>query len=129
MYGSKGISFTLEAIISGLIIMTSMIFFFQLSGTGEVYHVGISEVGYDCLESLDEHGFLRDYAVNNDAASIESGLQDCLEGLNYSVQVCSESCTPRSIPENTTVIVSRYFIAGNINPGPREIKLSLWLYE
>jgi len=129
MSGNKGISFTLEAIISGLLIITSILFFFQFSGTSDFYSMGVSEIGYDCMKSLDEHGLMREHALNGDAASIESGLQECLGGLNHSVQLCENTCSQATSPENNTVIVSSYFIAGDVEPNPMEIRLNMWLYE
>ena len=96
MYGNKGISFTLEAVIAGFLILSSLLLFFKAPNLGESSVAGVSERGYNCLRSLDENNKLREYAINNDVTSIENNLKNCLEGINYSVQVCRSYCTPSS---------------------------------
>lgn len=127
MYGNKGISFTLEAIIAGFIIVASLLFFFNSATAEETYEADLSERGYECLKSLDEYGKLREDAMSDDNASIGNGLQDCLAGLNYTVQICRTSCNAASAPENITLVVSNYFIAGDVNPDQLYVKLNMWL--
>ena len=93
MSGSKGLSFTFEAILAGFLILSSLLFFFKAPNLGNDSTLGVSERGYDCLRSLDENNELREYAMNNDTNSIENNLQECLAGLNYTVQICRNSCT------------------------------------
>ncbi len=126
MYGNKGMSFTLEAVIAGLLVVTALLFFFR-APADDTYSIGVSERGYYCLKSLDENAVLRPMALGDDSSGIEAGLSECLAGMNYTVQVCRASCTPASLPENRTVIVSSYFIAGDVNPDPLKVKLSMWL--
>lgn len=127
MSGSKGMSFTLEAVIAGLIIVTALLFFFRASGPDEIYTMGMSERGYNCLKYVDDSGILRGNATSDNYTNIETGLQDCLAGLNYTVQICRYVCTSASIEENVTVVVSDYFIAGDVEPDPLYVKLSMWL--
>jgi len=127
MYGNKGISFTLEAIIAGFIIMTALLFLFRPANVEEIYDIGVSERGYNCLKYLDDKGFLREDAMNDENESIGNRLQDCLSGMNYTVQICRVGCNPVSIPENQTIIVSSYYIAGDVDSDPLKVKLSMWL--
>ncbi len=96
MCGDKGISFTFEAIIAGFIILSSLLLFFKAPNLADTSALDVSEKGYECLKSLDENNKLREYAMNNDIASIENELKDCLRGINYSVQICRSSCVPSS---------------------------------
>ncbi len=127
MFGNKGMSFTLEAIIAGLMIVTFLLFLFRSPNMEETYDIGMSERGYYCLKSLDENSLLREDATDNNYTNIENSLQDCLAGLNYTVQVCRDSCSTSFIPKNQTIIVSNYFIAGGVSPDPLKVKLSMWL--
>ncbi len=127
MSGDKGMSFTLEAVIAGLMIVTTMLFLFKAPNLPEGYEMGVSERGYNCLKSLDDSGFLRPNAIINDTTAIENSLSDCLGGINYTVQVCRSKCTNSFIPQNTTVVVSNYFLAGNLDLDPIKVKLSMWL--
>lgn len=120
-------SFTLESVVAGLIIVSALLFLFRAAAVEETYDVGMAERGFNCLKGLDSVGMLRNEAMNNDFMAIESDLQDCLSGLNYTVQICRGSCTSAYVEENVTVAVSEYFIAGNVTPDPLYVKLSLWL--
>lgn len=126
MFGNKGISFTLEAIIAGFIIVSSLLFLFRPLAM-ETYDVGVSDRGYNCLKYLDESGLLRGNAMDDNYTNMENNLQDCMAGLNYTVQICRSTCTAASIPENQTIIVSNYFIAGDVDSDPLKVKLSMWL--
>lgn len=92
MFGNKGISFTLEAIIAGFIIVSSLLFLFRPLAM-ETYDVGVSDRGYNCLKYLDESGLLREDAMDDNYTNMENNLQDCMAGLNYTVQICRVSCT------------------------------------
>lgn len=127
MFGNKGMSFTLEAVIAGLMIVTFMLFLFKAPNMEETYDIGMSERGYYCLKSLDEDGLLREDAMDNSYTNIENNIQDCLAGLNYTIQICRDSCSTAFIPENQTTTVSNYFIAGDVSPDPLKVKLSMWL--
>lgn len=120
-------SFTLEAVIAGLIIVTALLFFFRTGGVDETYDMGMAERGFNCLKGLDDEGLLRDDAMSNNYTNIESGLQDCLAGLNYTVQICRNVCTSAYVEEDVTVAVSEYFVAGGVTPDPLYVKLSMWL--
>ena len=127
MFGSKGISFTLESVIAGLLIVSALLFLFRAAPLEDTYDVGMAERGYNCLKGADLAGVLRNEAMDNESAAIEANLQDCLAGLNYTVQVCRESCTSAYAEENVTVAVSEYFIAGNVTIDPLYVRLSMWL--
>jgi len=126
MSGSKGLSFTFEAILAGFLILSSLLFFFKAPNLGDTSTVGVSEMGYDCLRSLDENNELREYAMNNDNVSIGNKLQHCLD-INYTVQICRDVCNSVAAPANQTVVVSNYFIAGDKDIDPLYVKLNMWL--
>jgi hypothetical protein len=126
MFGNKGISFTLEAIIAGFIIVSSLLFLFRPLAM-ETYDVGVADRGYNCLKYLDESGLLREDAMDDNYTNLENNLQDCMAGMNYTVQICRGTCTAASIPENQTTIVANYFIAGDVDSDPLKVKLSMWL--
>ena len=126
MYGDKGVSFTVEAVIAGLMIVSSLLFFFNSQPSPDTYTIGISDSGYNCLKSLDDRNLLREKAMNGNYQGIEEKIGNCLPGLNYTVQLCRDSCTSDSIPGNSTVVVSNYYISGDMEPDPLKIKLSMW---
>lgn len=120
-------SFTLEAIISGFVIVTFLLFFFSSPVSQDTYETGLLERGHDCLKGLDESGLLREDAMEDNTTGIEDNLEDCLAGLNYNVSVCRSDCTASSLPENQTVVVASYFIAGHVEADPLYVKLNMWL--
>jgi len=126
MCGDKGVSFTLEAVIAGTIIIASLLFFFKPQVPQESYTYIVQERGYYCLKSLDDENRLRQYATNDDATTIENNLVDCLTPLNYTVQICRNTCTSTTLPENKEIIVSKYYIAGDDAIDPLYIKLNMW---
>ena len=120
-------SFTLEAIISGFVIVSFLLFFFNSPVIHETYETGLGERGFNCLKGLDESGLLREDAMDDNSTGIESNLQDCLAGMNYTVSVCRETCVIASLPENQTVVVASYYIAGDLEADPLYVKLNMWL--
>jgi len=124
--GKKGFSFTLEAVIAATIIIVSLLFFFKPQAPQENYMYDVQEKEYYCLKSLDDSGKLRGCVMDNDITTIEDDLVDCLAPFNYTVQICRDTCTSATLPQDKGVIISRYYIAGDDRIDPLYVKLSVW---
>jgi len=125
MFGNKGVSFTLEAVMAATIIIVALLFFFKPQ-VPQDYFPDLQERGYSCLKSLDDEGNLREYAISNDVSTIENKLADCLTPFNYTIQICRSACTSTNLPESKDIIISKYYIAGKEAIDPLYVKLNLW---
>ncbi len=122
----KGYIKTLEAGIAIVLILVSIIFLFPERTKKDPQ---ISDTGYNCLKYLEQTGALRYYAVNNLESNLNSYLRACLPPiLNYTTKICSAMPCNIQVPENRTIFLSSYMIAGNdtfFNP----ILINLWFWS
>ena len=120
----KGYVKTLEAGIAIVLILVSMVFLFPEKTRTEPQ---ISDTGYSCLKYLDYEGVLRYYAVNNLESNLISDLRDCLPPiLNYTAKICPTIICNAILPEDKTVFLSSYLIAGEKSINPVLINLWVW---
>ncbi len=120
----KGYIKTLEAGIAIVLILISMVFLFPEKTRTEPQ---ISNVGYNCLKYLDYKGILRYYAVNNLESDLILDLRSCIPPiLNYTVKICSTPTCITELPENETIFLSSYLIAGENSIDPKLINLWIW---
>lgn len=120
----KGVIKTLEAALAVIIVLIAVIFVFTPQPKSEPQ---ISNIGYECLNYLDNKGVLRYYAVNNLESDLKSDLKTCLFPMfNYTARVCTTAYCSVQIPENKTVYLSSYLIAGDDTMKPTLINLWIW---
>lgn len=121
----KGFVKTLEAGIAIALILVSMIFLFNEQTKTEAQ---LSDTAYSCLLYSDYNGSLRDYASRNMESELVSNLRSCLPPLlNYTARICTTSyCSSSDLPENKTIFLSSYMLAGENSFEPKLINLWVW---
>jgi len=125
--GMKGVWFTMESAIACIIIGI-----FLLTVTGgyivDSRPVDVSAITFDSLHGLDDRGILRGYATSLDYDGLNSEI--LIAGYNHSVNICDSvgTCTGPTASGNQ-VWVGSYFIAGDSNYHPLEVKLFVWEEE
>jgi len=133
----KGFLFTLEAVISILMILFIIVFLFQNPPTSPEYQIlNYKYKAYHGVEVLDKRGDLRNDVVNNNATNIKTNLDVFIpDFLTYEVVIYNETTNVTEIPtsitsQNDTVISVSYLISGDINEyKPRDIRVYLWGFE
>lgn len=123
----KGLSYTLEAMIAALLVLSTLVSVYSFSKKEGVFDtVTIRDLGYSCVKDADGRGLLRHYALSNDSAGVRSLFQSCLpRSLNFSVNFCA-ACAP-DIPANRTIVSVNYIVAGEgATFRPANANLFLW---
>ncbi|MFB6088511.1 MAG: hypothetical protein ABEK36_01905 [Candidatus Aenigmatarchaeota archaeon] len=126
---TKGMMYSLEAIIGALIIFSIMLYVIASPYTPpEFKFQTIKDSSYSCLEGLDDENILRNFVNNNDTESIENALEECLpRTIDYEVKICRETCTEADLPKNETRVAVNYFISGHGSHfDPTKILLISW---
>lgn len=116
---------TMEAILGTLFILGGILLIFPSQQQNEI---NFSEISYSCLNSLDQGGLLRYYAVNNMNSQLNDSLRSCLPAVaDFKFKTCSSSnCIDTTIPYNKTIYLSSYLIAGENTYGRKVINLWVW---
>jgi len=128
----KGISFTFEAAIASILLLSVIIFFFkplQSSQTSELNH---KIVAYNGLKISDEAGGLRENVLENNATAIKNDLSAYISYLDYYVAIFNKTSNITATPSTTTndVISVSYFLAGDVgNYSAREVRVFLWGFD
>lgn len=123
----KGLSYTLEAMIAALLVLSTLVSVYSFSKQEEGFDaVTIRDGGYSCIRDADSRGLLRHYALLNDSAGARIFFQSCLpRSLNFSINFCA-SCAP-DIPANRTIVSVNYIVAGEgVTFQPANTNLFLW---
>lgn len=131
----KGQLFTLESLISILMLLFIVVYLFQNPpASPEFKQINYKLKAYNGLKILENTGELRKDAVDNNVTSIENKLNPfILDFLNYNVTIFNETTNTTQIPsltsESNTLSVS-YLLAGDIDDyKPREIRVYIWGFE
>jgi hypothetical protein len=117
----RGYVFMLESVLAGILLVGFMLFLAHSYTQARPYEPDFSDV----LTELDDQELLRGYAYSGDASGLEAEIS--LPGYSHSVQLCDSagSCTGE-IPNQREVRVSSYFLAGETDLEPMEVKLFVW---
>jgi len=119
----KGFIKTLEAVLGVILIIIPLFTLYTPQRIEEQF----SDIGYNCLKDLDNKNLLRYYAVNNNTIELNNSLRDCLPYLiEFDFKICTTSVCSVNVPENKTVFLSSYIIAGYESTEPTLINLWLW---
>jgi len=119
----KGFIKTLEAVLGVILIIIPLFTLYTPQRIEEQF----SDIGYNCLKDLDNRNLLRYYAVNNMNTELNNNLRDCLPYLiEFNFKICTTSVCSVNVPENKTVFLSSYVIAGHESIEPTLINLWLW---
>lgn len=127
MFKTKGMMYTLEAVMAAILILATLISVYSFSKQETGFDAAtIKENGYSCIKNLDSRGVLRYYALSNDSVGVRSYFQNCLpRSLNFSINFCA-SCAP-DVPGNKTIVSVNYMIAGEAALfQPSNANLFLW---
>jgi len=120
----KGFVKTLESALAIVLVLIAVIFIFSPQPKPEPQ---ISNIGYNCLKYLDDKGVLRYYAVNNLESNLKNDLKNCLFPMfNYIAKICKTASCSIQTPQNKTVFLSSYLIAGDETISPTLINLWIW---
>lgn len=123
----KGLSYTLEAMIAALLVLSTLVSVYSFSRQEEGFDAAaIRDSGYSCIKYADSRGLLRHYALLNDSAGIRNHFQACLpSSLNFSISFCA-ACAP-DVPGNRTIVSLNYIVAGEgATFQPTNANLFLW---
>jgi len=117
---------TMEAILGAVLVLVGIMLIFPNQQQKEV---SFSEIGYSCLNYLDQKGLLRYYMINEMNTELNDSLKSCLPTLtDFNFKICSTSdCINNTIPYNKTVYLSSYLIAGENAYNRKLINLWVWL--
>jgi len=121
----KGMMHTLEAVLGSVLVLVGIMMIFPVQ---QVSEINFSEVGYSCLNYLDQNGLLRYYAINNMNTELNDSLRLCLPPTsNFKFRVCSVTdCIDDNIPYDKAVYLSSYLIAGENYYNKKIINLWVW---
>lgn len=128
----KGISFTFEAAIASILLLSVIIFFFkplQSSQTSELNH---KVAAYNGLKISDEAGRLRENALENNATAIKNDLSTYISYLDYDVVIYNKTSNLTATPSVSIkdVISVSYFLAGDVgNYSANEVRVFLWGFD
>jgi len=116
---------TLEAILGSVLVLVGIMIIFPVQQRSEV---AFSEIGYSCLNYLDQKGLLRYYIVNGMNTELNDSLKNCLPSISdFKFKICSTSdCIDTSIPYDKTVYLASYLIAGENTYNRKLINLWVW---
>lgn len=112
----------LEAILAGIIILYFLAFIPKSLPTHSTINPTI--MAYKALNSLDNSGKLREYAVAKDYQGLNSEIK--LYTYNHSVQICDYTKCYGEVPKGENIWTGEYFISGKDSFHPYKIKLYLW---
>ena len=119
----KGFIKTLEAVLGVILIVIPLFTLY----TPQRIEEQLSDIGYNCLKDLDNKNLLKYYAINNMNTELNNSLRDCLPYLiEFNFKICKTSVCSINVPENKTVFLSSYIIAGYETVDPTLINLWLW---
>ena len=129
----KGALYTLESILSILMMFFIIIFLFQNPpASPEFERINYKLKAYNGLEILEKAGELRENVIDNNTTSIESKLNPYIpDFLNYTVVIFNETSNITEKPSLTGDTVSViYFLAGEIDDyKPRDVRVYLWGFD
>lgn len=114
----KGVLYTLEAIIGGLIILSSLVLIYIPQSQQIEEDRILKELGFGCLKYLDDKGLLRYYFFNDNSTLINE-LESCIKIAGFSL-------SSENLSTNKTVVTVEYLIAGEKSFNPMFIKLYMW---
>lgn len=128
----KGQLFTLESVISILMIFIIVVFLFSNPPKSPEFNkVNYKLKIYNGLKILDESGKLSTYVSNNDVDSIQDRLKPYISNIqNYKVVIFNQTTNITQKPSlynESEVISVSYFLAGDFdNYQPRDVRVYLW---
>ncbi len=120
----KGFVQTLESSIGAVLILSMVILLYSYQPA--VPEMQLLQKGYDCLENLDNTGYLRYYAFNN-LTELENNIDNCLPATTeFKIRICDTEDCSTNLPDNKTIILASYLISGYESPQPSLINLWVW---
>jgi len=128
----KGALYTLEVVISILMIFVIVVFLFQNPPASPDYQIANYKLkAYNALKLLDTTGELNMYTSNSDANSIREKLQPFIPvTVSYDVVIFNQTTNITNKPSfvNVTDVISvSYFVSGELDDyQPRDVRVYLW---
>ena len=117
----RGFVFMVESVLAGILLVGFMLFLADSYTQARPYEPDFSGV----LPELDSQGLLRGYAYSGDTSGLEAEIS--LPGYSHSVQFCdSAGICMGQVPNEREVRVSSFFLAGETDLEPMEVKLFVW---
>jgi hypothetical protein len=126
----KGYIYTLEVLLAISIILGSIFLIMGGIRNSEDYRpTSVAQQMFDALKYMDTKGTLRASVDNNNTLYIKNNLTALLpETIKFAVAVCTTDCSSTATPNDRTVFVLDYFIAGykDVYLGKR---VHVWVWE
>lgn len=120
----KGFIQTLEASIGAILILMIVVLLYSYQPT--VPETQLLQVGYNCLDNLDNVGYLSYYALY-DVTELENKIEECLPPItDFKIKVCDTEECNTTTPANKTVVLASYLISGYNATQPSLINLWVW---
>lgn len=121
----KGFMYTLEVILGTIILISFLLVMSAQINTLSTPVENLDETAYDLLNSLDDRGLLRGYAVSHDFDSLNNSIS--FYRYNHLVEICDyeENCYGH-IPNASNIWVGTYVISGEYTYSPHIVRLYLW---
>jgi len=116
----------IEAVVAGMFLIS---FVLIITNGNYLLREPIKDLdskAYHILKQLDERGTLRSNVITLNYTGINSQIS--FYGFNHSVEICDHSgrCVGERPSQKANVWVGNYFIAGDENYDPYNVKLYLW---
>jgi len=131
----KGTLYTLESIISILMMFFIIIFLFQNSPTSPEFEgINYKLKAYNGLKSLEKTGELRKHISDNNATAINESLDPFIPSfLSRDVVIFNDTTNITVKPSLTNIdeIISvSYFLAGDVDDyKPRDVIVYMWGFD
>ena len=128
----KGVSFTFEAAIASVLLLSVIIFFFKPLQSSQASEVNHKVAAYNGLKILEEAGGLRENVLDNNAIAIKNDLSTYISYLSYDVAIFNKTSNLTAIPSISSkdVISVSYVLAGDVgNYSAKEVRVFLWGFD
>jgi hypothetical protein len=126
---TQGTFYTLEAALSVIMIITSLIFIFKFSTPAlDLSTANYKKEAYNALGIVDGSGELRSSVLANNVTAIEGSLDPYI-AHSFDVAIFNKTSNLTTIPELGTenVVSVSYIISGEVgNYTPREVRVYVW---
>ena len=125
----KGYVYTLEVLLAVSIVFLTMVFAFKVPEfSSDATVPSLKDAGEEALRTLDERGTLRSILLGNDEQALYGNLSALLPtNAAFAAAICTPGCAEPPLPEKRTVVVVRYYIAGdNEHSDPAAARIWLW---
>ena len=126
----KGFVYTLEVLITvSIVIVAAAMVFQSIPEKSQTELATLKEQGFRAVKYLDDTGYARNYANQNNESFIEAGLAGILSStVNFEAEICGTSCSDANVPASKDVLSIDYYISG-YRDEYMEKRVKLWIWK